>query len=225
MDKNITSSMNSFEFALKTKPSAALNLLFEILTPHSTPFLLPAGDIYHFNMDDHLGIVLLKEGIASLCHSENGMHISTYFSPSVLGLVDSYRAFYEISVLPQHYMLAEIDCECYFVPINIFLELSDKHCLWHDVARILAHRLMIMSFREQELVGVDSYLKVKSLLIELWEYPENYRCKINVMHFILKRTGLSRSRVLAILSDLRKGGYINIKSGKLINIIKLPRAY
>ncbi len=28
--------------------------------------------------------------------------------------------------------------------------------LWHDVARCLAYRLMVMSARDRELVGVDS---------------------------------------------------------------------
>jgi len=220
------STLHSYSFAQKTKPLLALDSLFERFTPHSTEFVLPAESAYYFSPDkERAGMVLFHEGIASLCHSENGLHMSTMFAPSVLGLVDGYSLFYDVPSRPQHYMYAETDCRCSFVPIDTFIELADEHNLWHDLARVLAHRLMVMSIREQELVGVDSYLKVRSLLIELWVYPEVYRKKINVMNFILKRTGLSRSRTMAILSELKKGGYIEIESGKLAMQRKLPIAY
>ncbi len=220
------SKLHSYSFAQKTKPISALESLFTHFSPGSTDFLLPAESTYQFSPDrERAGMVLFHEGIASLCHSENGLHMSTMFAPSVLGLVDGYSLFYDVPSRPQHYMYAETDCRCSFVPIDTFLKIADQSNLWHDLARVLAHRLMVMSIREQELVGVDSYLKVRSLLIELWVYPEVYRKKINVMNFILKRTGLSRSRTMAILSELKKGGYIEIVSGKLTMQRKLPIAY
>lgn len=97
--------------------------------------------------------------------------------------------------------------------------------LWHDVARFLAYRLMVMCVRDRELVGVDSYLKVRALLIEIWAYPDEYRQSINVLNFVQRRTGISRSRTLKLLSELKKGGYINIENGRLISIWKLPAAY
>ncbi|ELN82003.1 cytoplasmic protein, partial [Salmonella enterica subsp. enterica serovar Enteritidis str. 13183-1] len=39
------------------------------------------------------------------------------------------------------------------------------------MARCLAYRLMVMSARDRELVGVDSYLKVRALLTEIWADP------------------------------------------------------
>lgn len=219
-------ALHSYSFAQRTKPSLALDSLFTHLSSGSTDFILPTESTYTFSPDkERAGIVLLQEGIASICHSENGLHMSTLFAPSVLGLVDGYSLFYDVPSRPQHVMYAETDCKCSFVPIDTFLKLADEHSLWHDLARVLAHRLMVMSIREQELVGVDSYLKVRSLLIELWVYPEQYRQKINVMNFILKRTGLSRSRTMAILSELKKGGYIEIESGKLTMQRKLPVAF
>jgi len=77
---------------------------------------------------------------------------------------------------------------------------------------------MVLSMREQELMGVDSYLMVRTLLMELAGYPEAYRRKINVLNFILRRTNLSRSRIMSILSELRKGDYITIHRGVLRTI-------
>ncbi|MBF4180415.1 winged helix-turn-helix transcriptional regulator [Lelliottia nimipressuralis] len=220
------STLHSYIFAQKSKPYEALESLFSHLLPHSQKLLLTAGSTYEFSPDEeHSGLILLHAGVASLCHSENGLHMSTIFAPSILGLIDGYSLFYNVVSRPNHYMHAETDCNCSFIPTDAFTKIAKEESIWHDVARILAYRLMVMSVREQELVGVDSYLKVRSLLIELWLYPEIYRCKINVLNFIMNRTGLSRSRTMAILSELKKGKYIEIKSGKLIMQRKLPLAY
>lgn len=219
-------ALHSYSFILKTKPYGALESLCKHFMPESTPFSLPAGSNYFFNQGkEQAGIIMLSEGIGSICHCENGMHISTLFSPSILGLVDGYSYFYDVPSRPKHYIHAETDCRCHFIKIDVFLDITEKNNLWHDIARVLAHRLMIMSMRERELVGVDSYLMVRSLLIELWIYPEEYRNKISVLSFIMKRTGLSRSRVMAILSELKKGEYIEVKAGKLIMQKKLPTAF
>ncbi|WP_262369975.1 helix-turn-helix domain-containing protein, partial [Serratia marcescens] len=193
-------ALHSHSFAQATKPTFALDTLLKHYLPASTPLNIPAGTSFQFSPDkEQAGVILFLEGIGSLCHSENGLHMSTIFPPSIVGLSDSYSLFYDVPSRPQHYFQAETDCVCSFLPLDAFIELNEKYELWHDIARILAHRLMVMSIREQELVGVDSYLKVRSLLLEIWIYPEKYRTKINVLSFVLKRTGLSRSRVLAIL--------------------------
>ena len=74
--------------------------------------------------------------------------------------------------------------------------MSHEYCLY---------RLMVMSVRDRELVGVDSYLKVRALLIELWAYASEYRQSINVLNFIQRRTGISHSRTMKLLSELKKG--------------------
>ena len=219
--------MHSFTFAQQTKPILAQNVLFEALIPVSEPFSLMANAIYQFSPDkENAGIILLSNGVGSLCHTQNHLYMSSAFAPSVLGLIDGYSIYYDVPARPQHYLYAETDCEGYFVPLNKFVEVCDAKNLWHDVARILAHRLIVMSAREQELVGVDSYLSVRALILELWIYPEAYRKGINVVNFIQRRTGLSRSRTMTFLSELRKGGYITIERGKLTSINqKLPAAY
>lgn len=48
---------------------------------------------------------------------------------------------------------------------------------------------------------------------------------IIVLNFIQRRTGISRSRTMKILSELKKGGYIHIDNGRLTALGKLPVAY
>lgn len=78
--------------------------------------------------------------------------------------------------------------------------------MWQEMAHILARKLMVLRMRSQEDGGVDSYPMVRTLLTELADYPEEYRRQINALSFIQRRTNLSRSRVMSILAELRKGG-------------------
>lgn len=151
--------------------------------------------------------------------------MSSTFAPSIVGLVDSYGVTYDVPTRPEHFLVAETECSGRAVSLPDFIKTVDECDLWHDVARILAYRLMVMSVRDRELVGVDSYLKVRALLIELWAYASEYRQSINVLNFIQRRTGISRSRTMKLLSELKKGGYISIDGGRLLDMKKLPTAY
>lgn len=93
------------------------------------------------------------------------------------------------------------------------VEILNEKNLWQEMAHILAQRLMVLRMRSQEMVGVDSYPMVRTLLTELADYPEEYRRQINALSFIQRRTNLSRSRVMSILAELRKGGYITVHRG------------
>ncbi|POT60037.1 cytoplasmic protein [Citrobacter amalonaticus] len=227
VDNSNGEELPAFAFSQKTKYLSAQQTLFDALLPAGEPFSQPAHWVHQFSPDqENANIILLDKGIISICHSGSNLYMSTAFSPSVLGLIDGYGFYYNIPGRPQHYLYAETDCSGYFVPLNKFVETANTQELWHDVARTLAHRLLVMSAREQELVGVDSYLKVRALIIELWTYPKEYRMQINIVNFIQRRTALSRSRIMKFLSDLRIGGYISINRGKLESVLqKLPSAY
>lgn len=218
-------ALHSFIFSQQAKPHAAIDTLFSSLLPFGQPFILQAGEELFFDSEQGYRIVLLEEGILSYCRRDDNMHISSGFAPSVMGLVDCYGITYDVTTRPEHYLIAETECSGRTVLLSDFIRIADECDLWHDVARFLAFRLMVMCARDRELVGVDSYLKVRALLIEVWAYPQGYRKNINVLSFIQRRTGISRSRVLKILSELKKGEYVQIDNGRLVGLKKLPVAY
>lgn len=217
-----------FSFAMKTKPMKSLDVLFVALLPRSKKIIVQKNKTYKINKEkDGKGIVLLSDGIATLTYANSGLYASTIYPPTVLGFVHGYSSFYEVpNTSPQDmHLFAETDVTLFFVPLQDFVEIIDSLNLWHDVARILAHRLMFMLDKDAGNLGNNSYLKIKNIILEVWSYPEEYRANINLPFFIQKRTGLSRSRVMKILMDLKKGEYITMNAGKLISISKLPVAY
>ncbi|HHH3455036.1 winged helix-turn-helix transcriptional regulator [Klebsiella variicola] len=212
-------ALPSFYYGSRTKPLLALESLFTAFRPASAPFELARESNYDFRPDHaEPGVIMLEEGIASICHGEKQMVVTPLFSPSILGFMDGYGLFDDIPQQRHYVLFAETDLHGRWISHQAAVDILNEQNLWRHVTHILAQRLMVLSMREQELMGVDSYLMVRTLLMELAGYPEAYRRKINVLNFILRRTNLSRSRIMSILSELRKGDYIMIHRGVLRTI-------
>lgn len=218
--------LHSFIYSKITRPQKAIADLFRALSAYGTPFTLERCEKFNFSSElEGAGVILMRTGVYSVCHAESDLFVASGFGESIIGFIDSYSLFYDIPFRPAHYVFAETNCVGYFVKLADFLMVVDSKQLWHDVSRILAHRLMVMSIREQELVGVDSYTMIRSILIEVWNYPESYRHQINILNIVQRRTKISKSRIMKILSELRKGNYIVIQKGRLENINSLPKAF
>lgn len=193
--------------------------LLSAFRPVSTPFELAQSNYYHFPLaQSESGFILLEEGVASVCFAENQLVISTILAPAILGLIDNYGVFNGLPDIRHSSLFAETDLSGRWIAHQAAVNILNEKNLWQEMAHILTQRLMVLSMREQELLGVDSYQMVRILLMELAVYSETYRRQINVLRFIQRRTNLSRSRIMSILSELRKGGYIIIHRGVLMTI-------
>ncbi len=82
------------------------------------------------------------------------------------------------------------------------------------------YRIAFMTNRDRNLIGQDAYSQIKALLLELWSYPESSRFEINAQNFIQQRTGLSRSRIMQVLSELKAGNYIKNTAWKTVRASK-----
>lgn len=193
--------------------------LLSAFRPVSTPFELAQSNYYHFPLaQSESGFILLEAGVASVCFAENQLVISTILAPAILGLIDNYGVFNGLPDKRHCSLFAETDLSGRWIAHQAAVNILNEKNLWQEMAHILTQRLMVLSMRERELLGVDSYQMVRILLMELAVYSETYRRQINVLRFIQRRTNLSRSRIMSILSELRKGGYIIIHRGVLMTI-------
>ncbi|KFJ74796.1 hypothetical protein DR88_3224 [Klebsiella pneumoniae] len=116
------------------------------------------------------------------------MVISTIFAPSLLGLIDGYGVFNGIPEKHHCSLFAETDLRGRWIGHQAAVEILNAQNLWQEMAHVLAQRLMVLSMRSQEMMGVDSYLMVRTLLTELADYPEEYRRQINALSFIQRHT-------------------------------------
>lgn len=215
--------LHAFTYGLENKPIAAIINIHNALAHLGTDFFLPAAKKMTISENDgKQHVLLITEGCFSISHGTSDLYMATVFAPTTIGIVDSCNGNRNVKNTPRHYIRAETHCHGWSIPLELFTQKCNEQNLWHDIAIILAHRVMIMSARETELVGNSAYSKIRSLLLELWEYPEKIREQIKTPAFIQRRSGISRSRVMDVLSELKKGGYIQINSGTLVSLNKLP---
>lgn len=215
-----------FSFAVKSKPMKAIETIFSHLLPYGKKIKLKKGKYYRINEEnDGVGLMLLTDGLVSFINAETGHFISTFYPPTIIGISHGYNSFYEVPNSIRNTLHAETDADLIFIPLQTFVDTADKEELWHDIARILAHRIVTLMNKENNYIGVDSYSIIKSIIQEVWLYPDHYRLQISLPKFIQNRSGISRSRIMKILSDLKLGGYVNIVNGKLLSVAKLPTSY
>ncbi|CDL35783.1 FIG00510151: hypothetical protein [Enterobacter hormaechei] len=82
-----------------------------------------------------------------------------------------------------------------------------------------------MSKRDDVLVARSAYSVVREFLYEINDLTVHQQRDINVYDYIQEYTNLARSTIIKILSDLKKGQYIVVEKGRLLNLTALPEKY
>lgn len=102
--------------------------------------------------------------------------------------------------------------------------LSDNN-LWPALSRVLSWYICLLSKRDNILVARSAYAIVREFLLEINEIMVQQQRAVNIYDYIQEYTSLARSTIIKILSDLKKGGYIAVDKGRLLNITSLPEKY
>lgn len=113
----------------------------------------------------------------------------------------------------------------YVLPNDKVRALISELNLWESVAELLSRRIGYYSYRDKSILGKDAYELISKQLQELIKYTLEQRVGIVTSTFIIDRTGLSRSRVMYILKQLKAGGYIKIIKGVLLEVNSLPKKF
>lgn len=106
-----------------------------------------------------------------------------------------------------------------------FIRLLNEHNLWEALSNILAWYVCLLSKRDQVLVARSAYAIVREFLLEINELIVRHDRDINIYDYIQEYTNLARSTIIKILADLKRGEYIEVEKGRLLNITSLPEKY
>lgn len=111
------------------------------------------------------------------------------------------------------------------IPKDAFSQLMTEKGLWPELTKVLAWYICMLSKRDDVLVARSAYSVVREFLLEINELIVHHQRDINVHDYIQEYTSLARSTIIKILSDLKKGQYIVVEKGRLLNITNLPEKY
>lgn len=201
------------------RPLAEIDMLHKLLCPLGTLRTFKAKEELNAVHDDEKYLYLFPTGHFTFIRAIDGLVLSSVRGRMIFGLAECLR--------PRGgwFLKVEEDCKGYVVPYELAKKVITEKQLWETVASFLAWSLQIYSLREEHLVGVTAYVMVRNKLLELYSQAPDLRSDINAADFIQERTQLARSTIMAILGELRRGDYIEIKRGKLVAIRHLPKEY
>lgn len=199
-----------------------LEVLFALLIPNSEKIdICDSGHILFTENHENCFIYLIKSGCFLIRDVITGFNTKTISPPAMLGIGQCMYPGWIKGFSIEHIsngVIYKIDSQ------RAFEVIDSNHC-WRSVVYILSYQLGFMTNRQCHLLNKSSYILIKTLLLEMSQEPEKILKNVSVEKYISERCHLGRSVIMKILSDLRKGGYIEINRGKLVKVIKLPERY
>lgn len=162
---------------------------------------------------------LILEGQICVERSHDGPTFAVINSPALLGM----RGL--ISTLPKEYLQTITPCSIGIVSIEKAEEVIREKELWEALSKHMMFTSMGLNVYSIQLSAPTAYEIIRYQLYELMSESEKYRGNITAESYIRSKTYLSRSRIMKVLSDLKAGGYIEMRSGVLYGIKELPKTY
>jgi CRP-like cAMP-binding protein len=186
--------------------------------------LMEKGEVVKFGNAAHLTlkeneILFVIDGsviVKKTTNISNNLHlgIADLFTP--FGLIEvhyphiafEYKALTDVTVISITYD-----------DLNSLM--SQRHDVSKAIIRILMQLNVMLTHAVYERGSGNGFFTVTSMLHRYLDRAEmGYRNHESISTFILKRTRLSQSYVFQVISELKKGGYINVENGELVSINK-----
>lgn len=174
--------------------------------------------IYSGDVNKDETFVILK-GVISLMRGDNIL-VGITQAPFIMGLADVV-----MKTDVKYKLITESHCMGYHLPASKTISIIEQCQLWREAFSWLAWQHSMLEIRDLQLIGNNSYDQIRATLISMMKWDDLLRSRVGVMNYIHQRTRISRSVVAEVLAALRKGGYIEMNKGKLLNINRLPFEY
>lgn len=166
-------------------------------------------------------IFIVLSGNVRIIHRKTSRTLGVFARKIIIGIVEKNYSIDSIEYI------ASNECTILSVNSDLFYTEIGNNNLLIELNTVTSYFIVRLIERFNNLMTSNAYETVKSL-IERYELSQNLPIspKESLISFILCRTTLSRSIVMKILSDLRKGKYIHIDNeGHLTILSRLPSGY
>ncbi|EKY3223242.1 helix-turn-helix domain-containing protein [Cronobacter dublinensis] len=205
-------------YPLPQRPEAQIRALINALQGHGTIKEYPRGSCLTQN-EEYINI-LLSGSLALTRDWDNLIFFETHRA-TIIGIslephnvrFERFRLIIREESLVKRINRAE------------FFKIIEEQMLWEELSHVISFYYHVLLWKNYHFFAADSYMLVRKSLITLGELPPETRLKINASQYITSTTNLSKSYVMKVIQELRKGGYIEIQRGRLFSIGKLPQKY
>lgn len=197
-------------------PADDINALLRCFSPEALfPFHVMEGDVLS---PSEGAVFFLMDGVVEVSHAHSRRVIDVIDRVFPVGIIESC---YACDVM---YYKAKSSCLVYRVDNVVWHEKIKTMGLSFSVCVVISYAFFFMTKHAGDRVAKTHYRRVRQLVYQ-YDSQKAFLSPLreSLSEFILSRVTISRSQVMRILSELRKGDYIHIERGCLMSINrKLP---
>ncbi|QBH97623.1 hypothetical protein EKN56_15155 [Limnobaculum zhutongyuii] len=164
-------------------------------------------------------VFCIQQGIFSIYMNREDRLLSYAEGPTIFGLAYLYTPTID------HYMKANQISTILTLPTEEAHHIIKSENLYESFICVQSHNVALIFEMYERTITSSNYAFIRALLIDLDQSSDAVKESITVASYIIKRSGLSRSYVMLVLSELRKGSYIHMENGKLTGITSLPERF
>ncbi|QUT15773.1 helix-turn-helix domain-containing protein [Rahnella inusitata] len=201
------------------KPVEDIEILLKALAPHAIPISACKGQRFSYLSNGRPMCYLIETGSVTIHRASDGRILSTADAPFLLG-TSNY-----IIPLDPVYISANESMKIGVISIDDLSSRLEVDNLWKAFSMMLLFTASNYLHHNLNMVRPTSYDNVRIYILELNKEPDEIKSKTNLARYIQDRTLLSRSHIMKIISELRKGGYIDVHRGMLLSVTSLPKEF
>lgn len=197
--------------------SPHLQRLLSILTRDEDYRTVPKGSKLFFRQQGVATCHFIRQGSVLLARRDDAFSLGILSAPIALG--------FTLPLSEHIYLHTLAQCEIASLPYNTVMALIEEQKAWDLIARHIMFITNKLFIYNEMLTAPTSFEILRYQLLMLIQEPDSVRENTSVYRYILDRTRLSRSSIMKMLSELKKGNYIKLENGKLLSIHHLPNRF
>ncbi|KNC91899.1 winged helix-turn-helix transcriptional regulator [Trabulsiella odontotermitis] len=197
--------------------SPHISELLSLLTRNEDYRACPKGSKLFFRHKGEAVCHFVRRGNTLLSRIDDTFSIGVLTAPAAMGFTQPTC---------EHLYLRTLEaCDIATLPYERVMALVEEKKAWALMAKhimFITNKLFLYS---EMLTAPTSFEILRYQLQMLILEPESVRNSMSAYQYILDRTRLSRSSIMKMLAELKKGEYIELENGKLIAIHHLPARF
>ena len=200
----------------------------KVPSPHLTPLLAAITHDEDYRLWKKSSKLFFRRGSQPLCHfvRKGSVLIVRNEDAFSLGILSAPLALGFTVPLSEHLHLRTMaESEIATLPYEQVMAIVEEKQIWDLVAKHVMFVTNKIFIYNEMLTAPTSFDILRYQLLMLIQEPDEIRASTAAYQYILDRTRLSRSSIMKLLAELKKGHYIQLENGKLLAIHHLPTRF
>ncbi|MBB1199522.1 hypothetical protein EGM70_04290 [Enterobacteriaceae bacterium 89] len=199
------------------KPIDHFNTLLNALTSESRRREATPRQLIAIRHLPHPVTCLLHEGIAGIYREFDHLLLGHLNAPFVF-------SFNLLESMQGHHIYLKVRTKAVYelIPQQEVMACVEQKQLWQSIAYVQAHIINLLFSLPTGYAGQNSYRLICQTLTALMQEQQTIRENMSAADYIQERTLLSRAGIHNVLSALKKGNYIQVANGRLMDIRYFP---